>query len=415
MKLYENILYSIHCAIIGDIIGFGNGEVEFNFNESQKIGSRSDIDKISQLSDRHVADFISKGGYTNIDISKDIASDDTILTLAVLDALIETYNIKNINIIIDQIKLHMIHYFGDDSKFNLRAYGNRTIKSFERITKEKDWNKFAFSENAGGCGTSMRSMPIGLIYYGEKNRDKLMEISIQSSRITHNNPIGYLGGYVSALFTAFAMEKIDPQKWIFKLVKYLDSNKLKDFIKKVVCKEFPNDHNKHIGSYNQFLSLCNKYIKLKFNEEKYKDNSKDVFMRLFNQRSQFYYNHFGSKGTFNPGSNGFDSVIIAYDCLLDCKGSFETMIYYSMLHAGDSDSTGCIAGALYGAYYGRFVLPKNLYKIEFYDKTKKLVDKYKQIVTTGVNTSQMNARKRLFNSDIFKKKIKKKILKLNIP
>ena len=102
-----------------------------------------------------------------------------------------------------------------------------------------------------------------------------------------------------------------------------------------------------------------------------------IFMKLFDRRSQFYYDNFGSKYKkyFNPGSNGFDSVIIAYDCLLDCKGSFETLIYYSMLHAGDSDSTGCIAGAFYGAYYGKFDLPKNLYNIEFYDKMKKLVDK----------------------------------------
>ena len=28
MNLYDNYLYSIHCSIIGDIIGFGNGSVE---------------------------------------------------------------------------------------------------------------------------------------------------------------------------------------------------------------------------------------------------------------------------------------------------------------------------------------------------------------------------------------------------
>ena len=101
-------------------------------------------------------------------------------------------------------------------------------------------------------------------------------------------------------------------------------------------------------------------------------------MRLFDSRSRFYYNNFSTKGNFFPGSNGFDSVIIAYDCLLDCRGSFETLVYYSMLHAGDSDSTGCIAGAFYGAYYGKFDLPKNLYSIDKYNDMKELINKIKK-------------------------------------
>lgn len=376
MNLYDNYLYSIHCAIIGDIIGFGNGSVEFNFNQDNMINNRSDVDKITSISTRHVANFISKGGYTKIDISKDNASDDTILLLSVLDSLVRLKNQKPNNII-DDIKNNMNKFYKDDFKRDYRAYGHRTIKSLQRIEEGKFWDKFSYSETAGGCGASMRSMPIGLIYHRKNNRNKLMEISIQSSRITHNNAIGYLGGYASALFTAFAIEKIKLEEWIFKLIEYLKSSELKNFIKSVVCKEFPDDYNKHMEDLKSFTILAQTYVDLKFDGKKYKDSNIDIFMKLFDRRSQFYYDNFGSKYKkyFNPGSNGFDSVIIAYDCLLDCKGSFETLIYYSMLHAGDSDSTGCIAGAFYGAYYGKFDLPKNLYNIEFYDKMKKLVDK----------------------------------------
>jgi ADP-ribosylarginine hydrolase len=376
MKLYDNHLYSIHCAIIGDIIGFGNGNVEFNFNLDNTINNRSDVDKLTSMSTRHVADFISKGGYTNIDISNDNASDDTILLLSILDSLVRLKNQNSIDII-DDIKTNMNKFYKDDPKRDDRYYGIRTMKSLQRIDQGQDWDKYRYSDSAGGCGASMRSMPIGLIYYGENNRNKLMEISIQSSRITHNNPIGYLGGYSSALFTAFAIEKIKPEEWIFKLIENLKSDEIKKFIKNVVCKEFPDDYNKHMEGLKSFTILSQTYVDLKFDGKKYKDNSVDVFMKLFDRRSQFYFDNFGfqSKKNFNPGSNGFDSVIIAYDCLLDCKSSFETLIYYSMLHSGDSDSTGCIAGAFYGAYYGKFDLPKNYHNIEFYDKMKKLVDK----------------------------------------
>ena len=53
-----------------------------------------------------------------------------------------------------------------------------------------------------------------------------------------------------------------------------------------------------------------------------------------------------------PGALGVDSVIIAYDALLYSKDSWEQLCLSSMLHGGDSDSTGTIAGAWFGSLYG---------------------------------------------------------------
>ena len=377
MNNKENILYCIHCAVIGDIIGFGNGDIEFNLNTSNKIDNRSDIDKISQYSIKHVVDFVSKGGYTGIDISKDLASDDTILLLAVLDAIGDASSKTSIDDIVENIKDKIISYVTNDKKRDYRYYGNRTLDSINRIVSEKKWDNYGFSERGGGCGDSMRSMAIGLKFYGEENLDKLIEISIQSSRITHNNPIGYLGGMVSALFTSYAIQKFEPKTWIFRLIKVLKRDFIMDFIKSTVTRSFPKDYDKHTENYLKFLQFCEKYIDIRFDEDKnFKGNDVNIANRFFDQRSQFYFNHFGTQFAFNPGSNGFDSVIIAYDCLLDCKGSFETLLYYSALHAGDSDSTGCIAGAFYGAYYGKFDLPQNMFNIEFYEKIKALVKKF---------------------------------------
>lgn len=377
MKDKENILYCIHCAIIGDIIGFGNGEIEFNFNSSNKIDNRYDIDKISAYSTRHVVDFISKGGYTGIDLSKDIASDDTILLLAVFDAMTNISRETDINEVIDLIKDKIIEYITNDKKRDSRYYGYRTLDSINRIVSGKKWDNFGFSERGGGCGASMRSMAIGLRYSEDSDLDKLIEVSIQSSRITHNNPIGYLGGLVSALFTAFAINKYEPKTWIYKLVKILKEDTIMNLIKNVITRSFPKDYDSHTENYLKYLQYCEKYIDIRFDEEKnFKGNNVNIANRFFDQRSQFYFNHFGAQNMFAPGSNGFDSVIIAYDCLLDCKGSFETLLYYAALHAGDSDSTGCIAGAFYGAYYSKFDLPQNMFDIEFYQTAKDLTKKF---------------------------------------
>ena len=95
-------------------------------------------------------------------------------------------------------------------------------------------------------------------------------------------------------------------------------------------------------------------------------------MKFLDIRNNLFYEYFNRPGYYNPGSNGLDSVIIAYDSILECEGNFEKLIYNSMLHAGDSDSTGCIAGALFGAYYGNANLPKNLTDIELKIKLDKL-------------------------------------------
>ncbi len=49
-------------------------------------------------------------------------------------------------------------------------------------------------------------MCIGLRYFGEKNRELMVAIAIESGRITHNHPVAFFGAVASAAFTAFAAE-----------------------------------------------------------------------------------------------------------------------------------------------------------------------------------------------------------------
>ncbi len=68
------------------------------------------------------------------------------------------------------------------------------------------------------------------------------------------------------------------------------------------------------------------------------------------------------------GSSGHDAVIIAYDALLSAGDSWEELILRSALHGGDSDTTGTIAAALWGAIHGFYQVPEVNYKNVEYRK-----------------------------------------------
>lgn len=56
----------------------------------------------------------------------------------------------------------------------------------------------------------MRSACIGLVF---GDLDRIIGVSVEAGRITHHNPIAYLGSVVSSCFTHFALRKVDPSVW----------------------------------------------------------------------------------------------------------------------------------------------------------------------------------------------------------
>ena len=94
-----------------------------------------------------------------------------------------------------------------------RAPGKTTGKSIRVLDVDgSNWNKIPFNTRAYGCGGSMRTACIGLVFFDDI--EKLIAISIQAGRMTHHNPVGYLGSLTSSLFTAYAVKGVDPRKWI---------------------------------------------------------------------------------------------------------------------------------------------------------------------------------------------------------
>ena len=333
---------------LGDTIGFKNGDWEFSYQKFPDYKNNLlDLRIVLEL----IFEFIDLGGVNGINLSGWTISDDTLFHMAIAKSLLKFSGILDKSESI-KIKDNMIDIYNkiiDDEKNNIpRLMGDTTEHSISKWNDDSDERFLPYDKTSGGNGCAMRNLCIGLAFYGEHNRLKLIDFAITTSMFTHNHPFGFLGGLTSALFTAFAIENIPIQNWVFKLIDILHSDNVLKFI---------NTQNDDIYfNYRSFIKYWNTYIDTRFNNGvplKTHAHTNILF------RTKYYYDNF-SDNSFLGGS-GISAMIMAYDSLLDCDGKWEKLIFYAILNPGDSDTVGAIAGGLYGAIYGFGDVPKHMF------------------------------------------------------
>jgi len=366
----NNIYYSIYYSIIGDIIGFDNFKL---INDSRNINNNNQAVRLSNQTIYSIINFISKGGYTGSNLRKKIYSNNIIFLLSVYDCIKDSIGKEN-EIIIDNVINNIIDFYKNDNKRKDRAYENRIAKILNRLMDNNlNWKYSSYSDKSLSFEPSVRCIPIGFFYQGKKNFDSLVNISINSSRITHNNAISYLSGFMSAFFCALAIENKHPSLWLSKIIELFQDGTLDSYIKKFITDK--DELNLHIKDKDFFLFCLLSYQNFRFEFKNNKwnflssnntSNGNHKIFKYLDIRIKMFHEMFNKKMSnyFNPGFFGIDSVLIAYDAVLESEGNFEKLIYNSMLHSGLSHTTGCIAGAFFGAYYGNSNLPSNLLNLD---------------------------------------------------
>jgi ADP-ribosylglycohydrolase len=341
---------------LGDTIGFKNGDWEFNYFKEVIT-----LDTTNEL----LYEFIDLGGINEINLENWHVSDDTIIHMAIMRGLLKSPRKFGSRVIIN-IKKELVKAYNqmvDDEEGGIdRMPGVTTNKYIEGFQKGYDGRNSPYDKSSGGNGAAMRCSCIGLAYHGEVNRDQLYEVSIESSRITHNSAIGYLGGLTVALFTSLAIEGINKEKWPFLLIDALTSESIKKYV---------HDDQDEKDDYEKYTNFWRKYVDLRFEggkPVKSRANTNLIF------RSRFQYENFTrDTGSFLIGESGYSATIMAYDSLLDAGDVWEKLIVYSALHFGDSDTVAAIACSWYGAIYGFGDVPdKNLKFLEFKGELTKL-------------------------------------------
>ena len=204
-----------------------------------------------------------------------------------------------------------------------RAPGNTCITSLNDIFRGIDP-----INNSKGCGGVMRIAPIPL-YGATADRMDIQEVcklAADASELTHQHPLGYIPSALVAYV-------------IYKLVKdeAPERETYKDYIReglKVIAELFPN----HPEEVMQFTTLIKTAIL-------WSDISTDDVRTIEDE--------------LGGGWVADEAAAIAIYCSLAHFDSFEQAMIAAVNHAGDSDSTGAIAGNILGAVIGYDAIPQH--------------------------------------------------------
>ncbi|ELR13253.1 ADPribosylarginine hydrolase [Acanthamoeba castellanii str. Neff] len=323
---------------VGDAIGFRNGKWEFLKDGPRIHAQLGELGGISALT-------VNRRDWR--------VSDDTVMHIATAEALVDDWeSMKDLE---DKLARK---YVACGKDMEGRAAGEKTMETlmmmegiipFEgtRITPVP-WNQIPYDPKGGGCGGAMRAMCIGLRFPGEANRDRLVELSIESGRMTHNHPVGFLGAFASALFTAFAVEGLPLPKWGHGLLEHLPK-----------AKEYLQGVGRDVEHYAEGIDYFEK-----------------AWMKYMEERGLFHSDVPAFPARWGVVERDAFYKKLSFDGWGGSSGSsWNELLLKAALHAGDSDSTGSIAASLWGAIHGMRGVPENHYRnLEYRDRLENLAE-----------------------------------------
>ncbi|XP_067298989.1 inactive ADP-ribosyltransferase arh2 isoform X1 [Pseudorasbora parva] len=208
-----------------------------------------------------------------------------------------------------------------------------------------------FNEKGSGHGAATKGVCVGMRYWQPERLDNLVEVSIETGRMTHNHPIGFLGSLCTALFASYAIQGKPLQSWGRDLLTVIP--KAEEYCRKTI---------RHMAEYQEKWFYFEAKWQFYLEERGIADGeSRASFPEPYDaDETDKMYKRWSSEGC--PGSQGHDAPMIAYDALLAAAHTGRICGRRAVLHGGESSATGLIAGVLFGLLYGLGPVPVGLYQ-----------------------------------------------------
>jgi len=260
-------------------------------------------------------------------------TDDTQMSLAIANALIKTAEQKplqqaDIEEIMAEISREFVAW--EKSPENNRAAGNTCMTGCRNLENGVNWRKSGVA-GSKGCGSAMRSAPIGLVFHD--NHKKLKEVAIASSLATHGHPCALAGSVATAYLVALAVKDTEPEKHVDMLCDFTADISV-EFVTKI--RQVPD-----------CLEM----------------ESRKAF------------------GILGDAWIAEEAVACALYCFLKSPQDYRKTVLTGANSNGDSDSIACIAGAISGAYNGIRAIPDSwIEKIEKSSLLKKTALKLSETI-----------------------------------
>ncbi|XP_072340111.1 LOW QUALITY PROTEIN: ADP-ribosylhydrolase ARH1-like [Scyliorhinus torazame] len=273
-------------------------------------------------------------------------SDDTVLHLATAEAL------NSGKLGEDLLQDLAARYVEGMKDMENRKPGPTSILGTSQLrVGEPGGYRIPFNPRALGCGAAMRSMCIGLRFPRRCQLPDLVRLSVESGRMTHNHPTGYLGSLASALFTAYAVQRKPLLEWGVGLLDTIS-------IARQYVQSTGIDPQENIAAWEYFPEKWKWYLTER-NLESGEGPARFPAAYGPKERDEVYQTFSLEKWA---GRSGHDAPMIAYDALLRAGDSWTQLCSHGMFHGGDSDSTGVIAGCCWGALHGVLQVPSGNYQ-----------------------------------------------------